>query len=203
MWRNPYEWGEFVGILINVRLVHGCCVSGTVEELLPVGLVTPPCLQLPGFSPLRRRWEQIQPDSEVIPRQKLTVHHSRLRLEVALERSKQHALLRLPALLGHDAGTMRTNIFGEGFLRRRWSLNGRKLHSHGPCDSSFGSRGRRMNPALDFSSSRGQRPQSRFGLHASPLLLDEMRLWLVATSTDRADAFEGQYGIHRKWVSGL
>ena len=55
-----------------------------------------------------------------------------------------------------------------------------------------------MNRARDPCSSRAPRLYNRFGLHASLLLLDEMRLRLVVTIMDRADGFEDQYGIHRK-----
>jgi len=111
-------------------------------------LLLPCSHRIKGASPLLRRREQLQPDSKGIVWQELTVHYLRLRPEVTLKRFKQRAVSYPPALHGHDADTMQTDVFGEGCFRRMRQVWAGKLHAHCPCTPFFHSTGWQTHLAL-------------------------------------------------------
>ncbi len=111
-------------------------------------LLLPCCHGIRGASPLLRGREQLQPDSKGTVWQALTVPYLRLRPEVTLKRFKQRAVSYPPALVGHDADTMQTDVFGERCFRRVRQVRAGKLYGHCPCTPFFHSTGRQTHLAL-------------------------------------------------------
>lgn len=73
-------------------------------------------LELVRLRPTFHRRRKLQTDSKPFILHALTINDPCLGMETGLGRAQQHALLWLPALLGPDAGTMRTHVFGERCL---------------------------------------------------------------------------------------